>query len=334
MDDAKLTDERGRLAALNRANILDTPPEEPFERITSLLKSVLGVPMTAITLLDADRQWMKSRCGLDADHTARDISFCTHTIEGRDPFVVPDASRDPRFAANPLVTDAPRIAAYAGVPLETVDGYNLGALCAIDTKPREFAAHELDLLKSFARLVIGEIQLRQIADRDHLTGAFCRRAALEEMERAVARHARHGTPAALIMFDIDHFKSINDRYGHPGGDSALRAVSARIAAMLRPDDVLGRLGGEEFAILLNGTGLDDATVAAERFRAALAAMIVPNDPPLRLTASFGIAVLGPDIADVDAWLAAADGALYAAKNSGRNRCRTAHSGGRDDAAAA
>ena len=334
MDDAKLTDESGRLAALGRANILDTPPEEPFERITSLLKSVLDVPMTAITLLDTDRQWLKSEQGIGVDHTARDISFCTHTIQGREPFVVPDASLDPRFANNPLVTDAPHIAAYAGVPLETVEGYNLGALCAIDTKPREFAAHELDLLKSFARLVIGEIQLRHIADRDHLTGALCRRATLEAMERAVARHARHGTPAALIMFDVDHFKAINDRYGHPGGDVALRAVSARIAAMLRPDDVLGRLGGEEFAILLNGTGLHDATAAAERFRAALAAMIIPNDPPLRLTASFGTAVLGPNIADVDAWLAAADGALYAAKNSGRNRCRAADGGGGHDSAAA
>lgn len=334
MDDAKLTDEGARLAALERAKILDTPPEEPFERITSLLKSVLGVPMTAITLLDTDRQWLKSERGIGVDHTARDISFCTHTIQGREPFVVPDASLDPRFANNPLVTDAPHIAAYAGVPLETVDGYNLGALCAIDTKPRDFAAHEIDLLKSFARLVIGEIQLRHIADRDHLTGAWCRRATLEALERAVARHERHGTPATLVMFDVDHFKAINDRYGHPGGDVALRAVSARIAAMLRPDDVLGRLGGEEFAVLLGDTDLDEGMAAAERYRAALAAMIVPNDPPLRLTASFGVSRLGNDVKSVDAWLAAADGALYAAKNAGRNRCRSAERKADGNAAAA
>ena len=138
LDQASLDDEAGRIAALHRANILDTAPEESFEKITSLIRTVLGVPIAVVSLVDTDRQWFKSAQGCDSRETPRSISFCTHTIQQRAPFIIEDAWADPRFAGSPLVTGEPRVRAYAGVPLRSAEGYNLGALCAIDTAPRSF----------------------------------------------------------------------------------------------------------------------------------------------------------------------------------------------------
>jgi len=320
MENAKLLDEPARLAALRRYNVLDTPAEAPFDNITSLVKSVLGVPIAVISLIDADRQWFKSRFGLQAQTTARDISFCTHTIQSYDALHVPDAARDPRFAGNPLVNGHPHIASYLGVPLQTPDGYNIGSLCAIDIIPRRFEPAQQALLQHFAGIVIDHLEMRQLAQTDALTGAISRRAFMAETAKAVSRFTRHGRPSALAVFDVDHFKRINDNHGHAGGDAVLRAIATSITGIIRPSDSFGRLGGEEFAILLAETTELDAAVAAERFRAAIAALVIAHDPPLRVTASFGIAPLGPDCLRDGEWLEKADRQLYRAKQAGRNRC--------------
>jgi GAF domain-containing protein len=129
--------ESGRLDALYRYEILDTEPEEAFERITRLVKTVLDMPMVVVSLVDLDRQWFKSRQGVTASETPRDISFCTHTIQTPQPLVIPDAHADPRFANSPLVVGEPHIRCYIGVPLRTRDAHNVGALCAMDRKVRE-----------------------------------------------------------------------------------------------------------------------------------------------------------------------------------------------------
>jgi GAF domain-containing protein len=146
MSDTKLTDEMGRRAALRRYEILDTPREAPFDRIVNLVKTVMDVPVALISLVDADRQWLKSCLGVDLTETSRDISFCTYTIQAREPLMIPNASEDPRFANNPLVLGPPHIMSYLGVPLATPDGYNLGSLCAIDTKPRTFNAGQIEVM--------------------------------------------------------------------------------------------------------------------------------------------------------------------------------------------
>lgn len=107
--DDKLQDELGRLAALRRYSILDTPPEEPFDKLTKLVQNVLGVPIAAVSLIDAERQWFKSVAGLHACETSRDVAFCAYTIKARDPLVIPDATLDRRFMYNPLVTGDPRV---------------------------------------------------------------------------------------------------------------------------------------------------------------------------------------------------------------------------------
>jgi diguanylate cyclase (GGDEF)-like protein len=272
-----------------------------------------------VSLIDDDRQWFKSHPGLCVSETARDIAFCDHTIRGRDPMVVADASIDARFRNNPLVTGDPSIASYAGVPLETPDGYNIGSLCAIDTRPREFDAGQIEILKGLAALVVDQLELRRIAERDHLTAALTRRALIAELDKAIALHARHRRPAALVLIDIDHFKSINDTYGHAVGDRVIRAVADCFAHMKRPADAFGRIGGEEFALLLPETAEADAVLAAERYRLALADIRIAADPSFGITASFGVSALSLACADSETWLAHADGGLYAAKRSGRNR---------------
>lgn len=324
LPDAKLNDEPARLAALRRYDVLDTPPEEPFDKLTALVRSILNVPICAVTLVDSERQWFKSRPGLGVTETARDISFCTHTIQQRVPLIVEDAKADLRFLDSPLVRGAPFIGSYAGVPLTTPDRYNVGALCAIDTVARAFTPAQIEILERFAALVVDELELRQIAQRDFLTGVMTRRAFVSEAERLIGVFGRGGTGpgtgAALVMFDVDHFKSVNDRFGHPGGDKVLQEIAARASAMLRTGDSIGRLGGEEFAILIPQTDAAGAMAFAETVRAEMALRAVTVDPAQVVTASFGVAVLSGDMSEPGQWLAAADGALYRAKSAGRDRC--------------
>ncbi len=118
-----------RLAALQRLNLLDTESESRFDRITRLAQRLFQVPIALVSLVDSDRQWFKSKQGLDACETGRDISFCGHAILGSGIFEIPDATQDTRFADNPLVTGAPDIRFYAGAPLQSADGFNIGTLC-------------------------------------------------------------------------------------------------------------------------------------------------------------------------------------------------------------
>lgn len=320
MSDAMLRDEEGRIAALNRLDVLDTAPEEPFEKIVSLVRTVLGVPIATVTLVDRERQWFKARSGLDAQETPRSISFCTHTVKQREPLIVADARLDPRFAGSPLVQESPYIRSYAGIPLQTPDGYNVGALCAIDTEPRTFSAADIAILTNFAHIVSNELELRLIAQRDHLTGALNRRGFIEQAKKELSRFTRHGRPGCLIMFDVDRFKTVNDGYGHPAGDEVLRQTAQLCTASMRPSDTFGRLGGEEFALLLPETEPVEALIAAERFRSAIAEHMfnLPDGRNLRVTVSLGVAPLDQSISSVDAWLAAADAWLYCAKKNGRN----------------
>lgn len=320
-----LEDEPGRLAALQRLEILDTEAEEPFEHIVSLVRSVLNVPIAAVSLVDSDRQWFKARAGLEARETPRDLSFCSHAIKETQPFLIEDALDDDRFAGNALVIGDPKIRSYAGVPLRTPEGYNVGALCAIDQQPRHFTETEVTMLKNLARIVETELELRRIAERDVLTSALTRRAFAERALVEIDRFHRYSRPSTLVLADLDHFKAVNDTYGHAAGDCVLREVARLVTDLKRDADVMGRLGGEEFAVLLPETNVDAAHVAVERFRKKLEdhPISLPGDQVVKVTASFGIAEMEPAISSVEEWLAAADKPLYAAKRLGRNRSEIA-----------
>jgi len=180
---------------------------------------------------------------------------------------------------------------------------------------RETAAEER-LLASFAALVVDELELRTIGQSDYLTGAKTRRAFMADLEAAC--HAPHARRGVMLMLDLDHFKQVNDRYGHPAGDDVLRGVAAACRSAPRRSDVIGRLGGEEFAILLRGMAMTDEMQCAERIRPSVADLRILPDPHGAITASTGVArVIGRD---PHATLASADAALYCAKKFGRNRC--------------
>jgi sigma-B regulation protein RsbU (phosphoserine phosphatase) len=153
------TQETERLADLRALKILDTPPEERFDRIVRLAARIFEVPIAYIALVDSDRQWLKSKCGLRIDQTGRDVSFCGHAILHDDPLVIPDATLDERFSDNPLVLNEPRIRFYAGHPLPGPGGHNVGTLCLADRRPRNLSDAELETFRQLAALATHELQM-------------------------------------------------------------------------------------------------------------------------------------------------------------------------------
>jgi phosphoribosyl 1,2-cyclic phosphodiesterase/CheY-like chemotaxis protein len=150
-------DEERRIASLRELKILDTEPEERFDRITRLAAALFNVPMAVISLVDEDRQWFKSCLGLNAKETPRDAAFCAHVVYNREPMIVPDAFQDVRFADNPVVINEPRIRFYAGYPLMLDDGSCIGTLCLLDTRPRTLEGPDLERLHDLADIALREI---------------------------------------------------------------------------------------------------------------------------------------------------------------------------------
>ncbi len=157
----KPANEEARVIALDKYAILDTDPEQFFDDLTLLASHVCNTPIALISLVDEDRQWFKSRVGLNASETSRDIAFCSTAILQTDVFVIPDALADERFRDNPLVVSDPHIRFYAGAPLINEDGYALGTLCVVDRAPRELAPEQKEALKALSRLVLAQLEFRR-----------------------------------------------------------------------------------------------------------------------------------------------------------------------------
>ncbi|MEK6422973.1 MAG: sensor domain-containing diguanylate cyclase [Burkholderia gladioli] len=259
-------DEASRLTKLRSLNILDTPDEERFDRITRLAKRIFDVPIALVSLVDENRQWFKSCFGLDARETSRDVSFCAHAILAHAPLVIPDATNDPRFADNPLVTGAPHIRFYAGHPIALPDGTNLGTLCLIDTRARTLDGDDLAHLGDLASLAERELAAVQMATLDSLTSLSNRRGFEMLAQHALNACRRGGRRASLLFFDLNDFKQINDRFGHAEGDRALTIFAHSLTTVLRDMDVVGRLGGDEFVALLITSHDIDAPGIIERLR--------------------------------------------------------------------
>ncbi|QUT04595.1 sensor domain-containing diguanylate cyclase [Sphingobium phenoxybenzoativorans] len=464
-------DEASRLAVLQSLELLDTPPEREFDAIVQCAKSALDCQIALVSIVDDHRQWFKAKCGLDAAQTPREQAFCAHVVAAEALLVVPDATADPRFAANPLVTGAPHIRFYAGVPIYADGGemhpgaHPLGTLCVIDDKPRNLSAVDEKILRDLASLVESLIVARNTAanairlseerramlqqldlnhrqfkqaermanigswrldlleenlewsdqvyaihelarsaipplvkaleyyppqaraavsaaltrtiqtgesmdeESDFITarGALRRVRTMGELEmrdgQAVAvigvfqditsRHAleqalretahvddltkianrahfnqvadqeisaarQRDESLALILIDLDHFKTVNDRCGHMAGDDLLRLMAAKLRAPYLAECFAARLGGDEFVLLVPARKAGgNLTRLIGRLLGDLRHPVRHDDGIIPVSGTIGASWLDDTVRDRSELLHRADVALYEAKRISR-----------------
>ena len=303
-----------RIIDLRALEILDTPAEERFDRITRIAQRLFDVPIALVSLVDEDRQWFKSKLGLEAAETSREVSFCAHAILDDRILLVPDAVADERFQDNPLVKGDPRIRFYAGAPIDSPSGNKLGTLCVIDRKPRELSEEDLQTLRDLADMVEKEVAAIQLATSDSLTQLRNRRGFILVARQVLSFAKRTESRACLIFVDLDGMKQINDELGHEAGDRALIATANLLSSTFRDSDITARLGGDEFCVMLSGSSAAGARAAIGRLMAAVEERNRESTPALSL--SVGLADWDPiSNESLDELMNRADREMYLHKRS-------------------
>lgn len=319
--------EEHRLAAVLRYDILDSGPEAEFDRVVRLTAQICEAPMAVLSFHDRERAWFKANQGFPYEELPRQAALCRHVVRYDHFCLAADTLAQDPFMRERLVLQAPHLRFFAGAPLRSPDGYVLGALSVYDTQPRpEFGPAEVQAIEDLAEVALDLLHLRianrhlaEMATIDELTGVANRRRFLELAEAELVRSVRYDTPVSLVLIDLDGFKQINERIGNAGGDAALRHAATVFGLVARRPDIVGRVGGAEFAVIMPQTNALDAARGAERLRERLirspfnwCGIDVP------LAASFGVAE-GTNVSSVEHWIDRAERALYAAKDGGRNR---------------
>jgi diguanylate cyclase (GGDEF)-like protein len=334
-------DEQARLNDLKSYAILDTPPEEDFDRLVRLAAHVCGTPVATLTLVDEQRQWFKSALGLQVAATDRATGFCAQAIRGHDLFLVPDARANPAFAANPLVATEPGIRFYAGMPLVSSDGFVLGAMAVMDRVARTLTCDQLEALQTLGRQAMVLLELRRqrrlleseraaaerLALHDPLTRLPNRQLLFDRLRHALAVCSRTRSSGALLFIDLDNFKTLNETLGLALGDQLLQQVASRLSACVRRTDTVARLGGDEFVVMLEDLGATPKDAAA-RARGVAEQILAALNQPYQLaehghfsSPSIGITLFSEEHADAGELLKRADLAMYQAKAAGRNTLR-------------
>ncbi|MFS0738553.1 HWE histidine kinase domain-containing protein [Sphingomonas sp. 1P06PA] len=224
-------EEAERLAALADYAILDTPPEAGFDDLTAIAAAVCHVPIALVSLVDDHRQWFKSAHGLAARETPRSQAFCAHALVDQMLLEVPDATQDPRFAQNPLVTGDPKIRFYAGAPLITDSGHALGTLCVIDTVPRALDKGQQDALQALARQVVAQLELRRLALAQREEGRH------QQLLNAELQH-RIKNLLTVVQSIVLHTLR-----GAATSEDALGAIQARLMTLAAANDLLSHSPG-------------------------------------------------------------------------------------------
>lgn len=294
--------------------------EPAFAHIVRLVRTALNVPYAAVVLCAPRSGWARAINGLTVTDPSALHPLCVETMGGARGvvFAVDDVDQDPRFQEMPEMAAASVVRSFVGVPLILASGENLGVLYAADVSARSFLAGECSMLSQLGDCVIRELELRQRAASDDLTGFLTRKPFFDALEHNLTGFMADGTPASVAILDLDHFKTINDRFGHATGDHVLSCVANVSRAILSDRVSLGRLGGEEFGFVFPNLPADDAAVLLCELREAIEAIRLPGVPDMMVTGSIGVAGLTNDIATVSAWCKMADAALYGAKQAGRN----------------
>lgn len=317
--------EIARQAAVDQLHLTGDEFEESFDRLTRLIRYVLGVSISAFSIIDHERQYFKSIQGLDTRETPRDVAFCAQAILGDDTLVVEDAHLDQRFAENPLVTGDPKIRFYAGIPIRAHNGMPIGTLCAIDSKPRELTKDQLQLMKDLRDILEETLLLRSLSVRDPLSGLFNRSYFDSFFEREWRRGYRGTLPLSVLLINIDHFRAYNNILGFAAGDQALKMVARHLSGQLRRGgDIAARFGNDAFVIVLPDTEVSDAAGVAVHLRESVKKLGIehPASPDHVLTVSVGVAsakshedyLLGHPVL-----LARAQAAVDEAKYAGRDK---------------
>lgn len=303
--------EAERIHALRTLQILDTSHEERFDRVTRMAKRMFGVEISLVSLIDEDRQWFKSKQGLDASETSREISFCGHAINQDGLFIIPNAVEDERFCDNPLVTNAPNIRFYAGYPLKLRHGINLGTLCLIDSKPKFLNEEDKQLLNDLGAMIEQEIRSIQLATLDELTLISNRRGFLTLAEHSRKVCYRKKIPMSVILFDLNKFKLVNDNFGHHEGDFALKHFAEVMRSVFRESDVIGRLGGDEFVAMLTDASDEQIAIILDRFKTEIGATNKVINKPYLIEYSAGVASFLHDTEkSLEEMVLEADAAMY------------------------
>lgn len=325
--------ESERLAALRRYRQLDRVAEKDFELLTKVAAEICDVPFALISLVDDDHVSSVASIGMPNAIYERDQTCCSWAILQDGMLEIPDLSLDQRTARLRFLTeDGMRM--YAGTSLSTKDGFHIGTLCVLDRQPRVLSDHQRELLSGLARQVMALLDLRaheqmltealarerHLASVDMLTGLLNRRVLFERFNAEIDRSRRYNAPLSLALIDLDHFKVINDTFGHAAGDAVLSSVGEIINSSIRSSDIAGRYGGEELCIVLPQTTAEGAYALAESLRKLIEESVLTVDSKnITVTASIGVATWKTDCKDAQQILAAADEALYNAKRDGRNK---------------
>ena len=359
---SRASSEKDRLQALYDLGILDTAPDPDFDRITRLAAAIFGTPLAFISFLDGSRQWFKSSFGAAVTERPRDVSFCAYTILDDAVMVVPDAQKDERFRQNPIVRDHPKVRFYAGAPIVTSQGQNVGTLCVLDIKPRTPLTPEQEtILITLANLAREAAERHQAKlerekkdqevrqryalvartaqptshgwdsrDRmDSLTGLPSRGLLLERLSGMIVRsQAEQRWDFAVLSLDVDRFAGINQRYGFIVGEALLKGIAHRISEVIAQTrssshSMAARIAEDEFVILLGAVQNGaQAEAVAQRIHNALTAPIDCGGELLHAGVSIGIVLAHPDRRDPESFLQKSDLAMYQAKVNGRNLSET------------
>lgn len=310
-------DEKVRIQKLRSLNLLDSESEERFDRLTRISKKLFDVQVSTVSLIDTNRQWFKSKCeeiGLP-NETSRETSFCGHAINEYDVFVVEDALTDMRFKDNPLVTSEPNIRFYAGYPIRIGNGSALGTLCIFDNKPRKFDEEDKQFLRDLGAMAEGEIAALELATTDELTSLSNSRGFKQQANHELKVAVRSKAAISLCMIDLNKFKIINDSFGHAEGNYALLSFAEIMKSTLRDSDVYGRIGGDEFALIIPNSSDGAVSKVRERLSAALKTYNETQNRGYDINFSFGsITILADESTTLDVLLDKADKSMYQEKN--------------------